>query len=93
MPMCAHGFALLSQNSVQLIVVSIPIGILLQAVKDSLMQSDFSKDSINAILRELSTNFNVPYRKLMLLCRFAMTGVKVHHPRQKYYPCNRHVIV
>ena len=51
---------------------------MLDAVRHSLEGCDFSKDSINIALKELAEKLNVPYSKIMMLCRTAVTGVKVY---------------
>lgn len=37
----------------------------------------FSKEAINSSLKNLAITLNIPYRKLMLLCRLAVTGTTV----------------
>ena len=55
-----------------------PIAEALVAVSSAMEHCDFSsKETINSALKTLAITMNVPYRKLMLLCRLAVTGTMV----------------
>ena len=55
-----------------------PIAETLAAVSSAMEHCDFSsKEAINSALKTLAITLNIPYRKLMLLCRLAVTGTTV----------------
>jgi len=50
----------------------------LAAVRSTVEQCDFSsKEAIDSALKTLASTLGIPYPKLMLLCRLAVTGMRV----------------
>jgi len=50
----------------------------LAAVRSTIEQCDFSsKETIDSALKTLASTLGIPYPKLMLLCRLAVTGMTV----------------
>ena len=62
----------------------------LKTAAQALRGCDFSsRGELDKVMRDLAADLQVSYRNLMLLCRLAITGVKVHDIGIQVYKASR----